>query len=150
MSCRGLLLFGISQTGPFGLKLTPQVDETLSLLFQGNSPQSLPLSVLIQGKRKHLEAVEVRFSSEGLELFVRLKKLPNMIQDLLPDAWIPVGVVKNPTKILQISGILQTKKFQQIVEETLYLAPNEWNAPIQDLEFVEFLGSFDAYIPESC
>lgn len=151
MSIRAILLAGIPSTGPFGIKMTPDIDTLLRVVLEQKKTVSLPLSRVIQGKRNHLDQIEFRPNPEGLEIFACFKKIPNMVQQIPIGEWISLGVVRNPEKILEIDGVLQTKFFKEVVEKAQRLEPNEWNTPTQEMEFAEFLKDSGAgFIPESC
>lgn len=149
---RGILLVGIPSTGPIGIKMTCEVDQLIQSTLAGNGPQKIPAQYTIQGKRNHLDQLEIRLHPNGLELWACFKEIPNMVQMLSPGEWISIGLLRNPAQLFQIDGILQTKTFREIVERAqTVLSHNEWNTPTQELEFVDFLqATGEGFVPGAC
>ncbi|MEK7484340.1 MAG: hypothetical protein AABZ60_08410 [Planctomycetota bacterium] len=46
---RGILLVGISSTGPLGIKMNPEVDQILHEIIQQSTLQKFPLNILFKG-----------------------------------------------------------------------------------------------------
>ena len=120
---RGILLVGISSTGPLGIKMNPEVDQILHEIIQQSTLQKIPSKYIVQGKRNHLEQLEIRPHSDGLEIWAQFKEIPNMIQSLSSGEWILIGLLRNPAQIFQMNGTQRALARHQY-QGTLFLDRN--------------------------